>query len=113
MAYGVSLLLGFLSQIVVGVSSRIVPWAAYLWGFGDSGFKTPPPSPHELPPRSLQWITFLAWILGVPAVGLGLTFDGIGLVRTGGALLSLGVVAGGLQLLQILRRSQSSWSARR
>jgi hypothetical protein len=112
MAYGVSLLLGFLSQIVVGVSSRIVPWAAYLWGFGDSGFKTPPPSPHELPPRGLQWITFLAWILGVPAVGLGLTFDGIGLLRAGGGFLGVGVVAGGLQLMQILRRSQSSWSAK-
>jgi len=113
MAYGVCLLLGFLSQLVVGVSSRIVPWAAYLWGFGDSGFQETPPSPHNLPPRSLQWVTFLAWISGIPAVGLGLTFDAIGLLRAGGGLLSLGVVAGGLQLVQILRRSESFWTAKR
>ena len=83
MAYGVCLLLGFLSQIVVGVSSRIVPWAAYLWGFGDSGFKTPPASPHELPPRGLQWVTLLGWVVGVPAIGFGLSFDAIGLLRVG------------------------------
>jgi hypothetical protein len=112
MAYGVCLLLGFLSQIVVGVSSRIVPWAAYLWGFGDSGFQETPPSPHDLPHRALQWVTIFGWILAVPAIGLGLTFDAIGLLRAGGALLSLGVVAGGLQLIVILRRSRSSWTAK-
>ncbi len=112
MAYGVCLLLGFLSQIVVGVSSRIVPWAAYLWGFGDSGFQKTPPSPHELPNRGLQWVISLAWILGVPAIGLALTFDGIGLLRVGGALLSCGCGGGGLQLIHVLRRSGSSWSAK-
>jgi hypothetical protein len=110
MAYGVSLLLGFLSQIVVGVSSRIVPWAAYLWGFGDSGFKTPPASPHELPPRGPQWVSFLAWVVGVPAIGLGLTFDAIGLLRVGGGFLAMGVIAGGSLLIQTVRRSRSSGS---
>ena len=112
MAYGVCLLLGFLSQIVVGVSSRIVPWAAYLWGFADSGFRETPPSPHELPHRGLQWLTFAAWIAGVPVIGLGLTFDWIALVRTGGGVLSFGVIAGGLQLILMMLRSQASWSAR-
>ena len=105
MAYGVSLLLGFLAQIVVGVGSRIVPWAAYLWAFGDVGFRKTPPNPHELPHRGIQWVTVLAWTIGVPAVGLGLTFNWIGLIRVGGVVLSLGVLAGGLLLIVVLRRS--------
>jgi hypothetical protein len=85
MGYGTAFLLGFLAQIVVGVGSRIVPWAAYLWGFGDGGYRVTPPTPHELPERKLQWIVFGSWLFGVPAVGLGLTFDQIGLISVGGS----------------------------
>ena len=109
MAFGVSLLLGFLAQIVVGVGSRIVPWAAYLWAFGDGNFRRTPPSPHELPHRGLQWITLIAWALAVPAVGSGLTLDRVGLISVGGWILALGVVAGGTLLIGILRRSGASW----
>ena len=107
MAYGVVFLLGFLSQMVVGVASRIVPWAAYLWSFADGGFRRTPPSPHDLPPRGLQWVVFVAWTLAVPVLGLGLTFDGIGWIRLGGGLLVLGTVAGALLQAAILRRSRS------
>lgn len=109
MGYGTSLLLGFLAQIVVGVGARIVPWVAYLWGFGDGGFRETPPTPHELPGRSLQWVTLIAWVLGVPAVGLGLTFDWIALISIGGWLLGSGVVAGGTLLIGILQRAGASW----
>lgn len=107
MAYGVALLLGFLSQMVVGVSSRIVPWAAYLWSFGDGGFRQTPPSPHDLPSRGLQWIVFVAWSLGVPTLLLGLTFDWIPMIRLAGGLLAIGTMAGALLLMTILRRSRS------
>lgn len=108
MGYGTSLLLGFLAQIVVGVGSRIVPWAAYLWGFADGGFRETPPTPHELPQRSLQWITLVAWVLGVPAVGLGLTFNRVGLTSAGGWLLGAGVLAGGLLLTTIVTKAGAS-----
>lgn len=109
MAYGISLLLGFLAQIVVGVGSRIVPWAAYLWAFGDGGFSKTPPSPHELPDRRLQWIVLMSWFLGIPAIALGLTFDRVGLISLGGWLLGLGVVAGGMLLVLVLRRAGAGW----
>jgi hypothetical protein len=106
MAYGVALLLGFLSQIVVGVGSRIVPWAAYLWSFGDSGFRQTPPSPHSLPHRGIQWLVLLTWSLAVPLLGLGLAADWIGSIRLGGALLAIGVASGAALLWTTLRRSR-------
>ena len=103
MAYGISFLLGFLGQIIVGVGSRIVPWAAYLWGFGDGGFRQTPPSPHDLPHRGLHWTVVVGWLVGVPAIGYGLTFDWIGLIRLGGGFLGLGVAAGGAMMALVLR----------
>ena len=112
MAYGVSLLLGFLAQIVVGVGSRIVPWAAYLWGFGDRGFRQTPPTPHDLLHRGLHWTVALGWLVGVPAIGYGLTFDWIGLIRLGGGFLGLGVAAGGAMMVLALRRAGASFNRR-
>ena len=110
MAYGVSFLLGFLAQIVVGVGSRIVPWAAYLWGFADGGFRQTPPTPHDLPHRKLHWVVVVGWSLGVPAIACGLTFDWIGLIRLGGSLLGLGVLAGGSLMTLALRRAGARFS---
>ena len=104
--------MGFLAQIVVGVGSRIVPWAAYLWGFADGGFRQTPPTPHELPHRTLQWTTLVAWVLGVPAIGLGLTFNRVGLTSAGGWLLGAGVVAGGLLLTTIVTKAGAGLNIR-
>ena len=38
MAYGVFGLVGFLSQIVVGVEARVLPLFGWLWGFADRGY---------------------------------------------------------------------------
>lgn len=105
MAYGVVFLLGFLAQIIVGVGSRILPWAAYLWGFGDGGFLETPPSPHELPVRGLQWLTLVCWTLAVPGIAFGLTFDWIAAISLGGWLLTIGVIAGAITWLLTIRRS--------
>jgi hypothetical protein len=108
MAYGAAFLLGFFAQIVVGVGSRIVPWAAYLWGFADRGFRETPPPPHALPERRLQWIVLGTWLLGVPAIGAGLAFDRIRLIGVGGWLLSSGILTGGWLLTMILNRAGAS-----
>lgn len=54
MAYGVFGLVGFLSQVVVGVEGRLLPLAAWLWSYAGGGFKEAPPSLHRTPVRPLQ-----------------------------------------------------------
>jgi hypothetical protein len=91
MAYGVAALLGFLSQMVVGVETRILPLFAWLWGFADRAYVEQPPPLHGAAVRSLQALTFCLWTGGVPVLAGGLAFDRAAMVSTGAAGL-LGAV---------------------
>ena len=74
-AYGVAGLVGFLSQIVVGLEGRILPLFAWLWGFADRAYDEMPPSLHAAPVHPLQALVFFLWTAGVPALGYGLAAD--------------------------------------
>jgi hypothetical protein len=102
--YGVAGLLGFLSQMVVGVSHRLLPLYAWLVSFGASGWSEIPPTPHETPDRRLQGLTFLLWTAGVPVLASGFYLDRPGIVSLGGWLLLAAVVAGGASHAVVLRR---------
>lgn len=92
--YGVCGLIGFLSQMVVGISHRLLPLFHWLTSYGASGWSEIPPPPHRMPDRRLQAATFLLWTVGVPALGLGFAGDLLWAVRLGGALLLAGVIRG-------------------
>jgi hypothetical protein len=102
--YGVAGLLGFLSQIVVGVEGRLLPLFGWLWGFADRGQVALPPSLHAAPLRPLQTLVFLLWTAGVPLVGFGLGRDRPAVLSLGGAALLLAVVAGLANAVVVLRR---------
>jgi len=93
LAYGVVGLVGFLSQIVVGVEGRLVPLFGWLWGFADRGQAQSPPSLHVAPVRALQGLVFYLWTGGVPLLAGGLALDRPGLASTGAAGLFAAVVA--------------------
>jgi hypothetical protein len=102
--YGVAGLLGFLSQIVVGVEGRLLPIFGWLWGFADRGQATLPPSLHAAPLRPLQALVFLLWTAGVPLVGFGLGRDDPAVLSLGGAALLVAVGAGLVNGVVVLRR---------
>lgn len=94
LAYGVLGLVGFLSQIVVGVLGRVLPLFAWLWGFADRAYAESPPSLHRAPVRSLQSLVFVLWTAGVPLLALGLASGRNALVSGGAWALLVAVVAG-------------------
>jgi hypothetical protein len=91
--YGVLGLVGFLTQIVVGVESRVLPLFAWLWGFSDRGHAEMPPSLHAAPVRRLQALSFVSWTAGVPLLALGLGSDRVAMVSLGAAGLLVAVLA--------------------
>jgi len=93
-AYGVFGLVGFLSQIIVGVEGRVLPLFAWLWGFADRAYAESPPSMHRAPSRSLQGLGFVFWTAGVPVLALGLASDRMPLVSTGASALLVAVLTG-------------------
>jgi hypothetical protein len=104
LAYGVLGLVGFLSQMVVGVAGRLLPLYAWLWGFADRGHRENPPSLHRAPSRMLQAIVLLLWSAGVPALAAGFALDRPPLISAAGVALSLAVALGAANLLLMLRR---------
>jgi hypothetical protein len=91
--YGLAGLLGFLSQLIVGVEARLLPLAAWLWSYAGGGHRELPPSLHEAPSRPAQAAAFWLWNAGLVALAFGLHGDRGRLVSTAGALLLIAVAA--------------------
>ncbi len=104
-AYGVAGLLGFLAQMIVGIESRILPIFAWYWAFANTGFRGPVPAPYEMPDRRLQRLVFAGWTVGVPALALGLAFEAVPFVGTGGGLLLVAALLNSANLVRILRHA--------
>ena len=94
MVYACLGLLGFLSQMVVGVASRLVPLFGWLRSFSKSEFQQLPPSPHDTPNRPVQRLTFFLWAVGIPLLIVGLATDAVSLIRLGASSLFVAVLAG-------------------
>jgi hypothetical protein len=104
MAYGVAALLGFLSQVIVGVEGRILPLFGWLWGFADRGHAESPPSIHAVSLRGVQATVFYLWTAGVPLLGAGLAQDRPTLVSLGAGALCLAVTANAANAAVVLLR---------
>lgn len=105
MVYGVAFLVGFLSQVVVGIAARLFPLYAWLQGFSGTDFQQPPPSPHALPSRPLQITLFALWTAGVPLLAAALAADSPAWLRAAAALLLAAVVLGAVQNATIFGRA--------
>jgi hypothetical protein len=103
-AYGVLGLLGFLGQMVAGVSARLLPLYAWMRDFSGAGFAAVPSPPHERPVAALQRIVFWGWLLAVPLLALGLVPAHLPSIRAAGLLLGAAAGAGLVQLGLLLRR---------
>jgi hypothetical protein len=105
LVYGLFGLVGFLAQMVVGVSLRLLPLYAWLRAYERTGFTEQPASPHATPARPAQAAGFLLWTAGVPLLAAGFAFDRLMLVSAGAGALFLAVVLGGLGDVLLFRRA--------
>jgi len=97
-AYGVLALIGFLSQMIVGMAQRLVPWLAWMWAWARSGYTEVPPVPYAIPARWVQALTLVTWWSGIPLLALGSGLGHAGAVRVGALLLLLGTLGSTWQL---------------
>jgi hypothetical protein len=104
MAYGVIALVGFLAQMVAGVAARLIPMAAWLWGFYARDHRETPPSPHAALSRPVQMLTLGLWSAGVPLLAFALATDRLRLISASATALAVAVMLGGLNLVRALWR---------
>ncbi len=105
LVYGILGLLGFLTQIIVGVSARLLPLFAWLWGFAANDYAEKPIPPQQMVRRPLQVAVFGLWTLAVPLMAYAAVSQAHGLLRVAAGMLLLAVVLGAWMNVGILRHS--------
>jgi hypothetical protein len=105
MAYGVFGLVGFLSQLVVGMESRLLPLLAWYWAYANTDFKGPVVSPHEMSSRGIQELIFVLWVFAVPSLAAGLAFGAVPFVRAAALSLLVAAVLDTANMLRIMRHA--------
>ncbi|HJZ74308.1 MAG TPA: hypothetical protein VKE51_21370 [Vicinamibacterales bacterium] len=104
-AYGVFGLLGFLGQMIVAMEARLLPMAAWYWGYAGSDDRVAPPSPHAMRDRTLQAVVFAAWTAGVPALAGGMFLESAALVSAGAWTLFAAVVVAAVDTSFVVGRT--------
>jgi hypothetical protein len=102
--YGVFGLVGFLSQMVVGVAHRLLPLYVWLGAYAGSEYRRIPPSPHAMADRRLVAVTAAAWTLGVPLLAAGVYLQRVAVVGAAGWTLLVAAVAGAAGNAVVVRR---------
>jgi len=105
LAYGVLGLVGFLAQIVVGVSGYLLPIYSWSRASTDVRFLQAPTSVHDMPSQGCRAAIWALWALGVPALAAGLAADHSGWLRCGAGLLLGAVLLESLDAAWILRHA--------
>ena len=99
--YGTAGLVGFLSQVVVGIQGRLLPLHGWYRMFEASGMKPPERSAHTLASHALaKWI-LIAWGVGVPLLAAGLAASSPAVIRLGSVFLVAGVAMNAAQAMVI------------
>jgi hypothetical protein len=103
--YGAGGLVGFLTQIVVGMQGRLVPMYLWYWAWDRNPGPPPQVAANALP--SAEWAkpVFLMWLLAVPLLVGGLTANSPAATAVAAGLLLMGVATNAAYLGWMLRRA--------
>ena len=98
--YGTAGLVGFLSQIVIGIQGRLLPLHGWYRAM-DAGGGPPRRSAHTLASPALARAILATWALGVPVLAAGLAAGRTLPISMGSALLLTGIALNGVQAVRI------------
>jgi hypothetical protein len=101
--YGVLGLVGFLSQMVIAMETRLLPLFAWYWALHSSGPGGVPP--HQMAWRPGQLLVAGLFISGVPAIATAFWLESPNMLRTGAGMLLVAVLLNALEAVVILRHA--------
>lgn len=102
--YGVFGIVGFLSQMVLGIGARLLPiWAAVhaIVSEGDLS----PHAPHEMPVRAFQSAAFVLWTAGVPIAAGALYLESPAAARVGACALLAATMLSAMNTARVARHA--------
>jgi hypothetical protein len=101
--YGFLALVGFLSQMVVGMEARILPMFSGYHANRSACGTIPPVTPHEMPLRAAQIAGLILWSAGIPVLAAGLFAGHPVWIGTGGWILLGGAICNTASTARVLR----------
>jgi hypothetical protein len=103
--YGVTGLLGFVAQMVVGIQGRLLPMHAWYCAMRRLDGLPPGRSAHTLAEPRLTLPIFLLWLGGVPMLAAGLGWQLEGATSAGAAALTVAVMLQAAHVAVMMRRA--------
>jgi hypothetical protein len=104
--YGVAGLIGFLTQMVVGMQGRLVPLYAWYRSRGARGGVLPEWAANALPSAGVARVIFLLWATGVPLLAWGLAVNEEPIIALAASLLVGGVGINAAYLGLMVRKAR-------
>lgn len=104
-AYGVTGVLGFVAQMVVGIQGRLLPLHAWYRAMARLGGEPPPQSTHRLADGRLTLVIFLLWFVAVPLLTVGLMTAWPAAIGAAAAMLLASTVLQAGHMALIVRRA--------
>jgi hypothetical protein len=92
-AYGAAAVLGFVSQVVVGIQGRLLPLAAWYRALEFAEGTPPPTSVHRLADPRVARLVFMLWLAGLPLLTVGLMRQSSAGIATGAVVLFMATLA--------------------
>lgn len=106
--YGTAGLVGFVSQMVVGIQGRLLPLQAWYRSMEHGNGNPPPVSVHRLVDPRFAFAIFVLWLTGVPLLMGGLAGAGQWVLAAAAALLLAGTVVNAAYAARMIRVSRRS-----
>ena len=104
-AYGAAGILGFVAQMVSGIQGRLMPLFAWYRALERRNGDLPGQSVHRLIAPPLALSVFVAWLVGLPILTVGLMTEHHGSVATGSAALLCATIISAAHGALIIRRA--------
>lgn len=106
-AYGATGILGFVAQMISGIQGRLLPLFAWYRALERRDGDLPRHSVHRLIAPPLALSVFLAWLVGLPLLTVGLMTEHHGSIAAGSAALLVATFISAAHGALILRRASS------
>jgi hypothetical protein len=106
-AYAATGILGFVAQMVAGIQGRLIPLWAWYRALEERDGDLPRQSVHRLIAPRLAFAIFLAWLVGLPILTVGLVTQHEWSIATGSAGLLVAVLMSAVHGAVIIRRARA------